>query len=191
MATKPRGALAAMGEEPGEAAENESPGYEAREQDDPAFEAQDPRDTDELPGDDDMGGEQSQLDPRLLELVQLVVSRTREALTASASELDTALKADPVQAAVEFGVRALRGVVGAAEKAGKPLSFEVVINAGIVVIQDIASIAVEKGYLQEQEIETFLKEAFQQSVSAYARMDMDDGKIGEQELSAIKGSMGG
>lgn len=134
---------------------------------------------------------QAELDPRLLELVQLVVARTREALAGVASELDSSLKADPVQGAVEIGTRALRGVANAAEEAGKPLSFEVVINAGLVVIQDIAAIAVEKGYLDEQGIEVFLKEVFQQSVAAYARMDMDDGKIGEQELAAITGRMEG
>ena len=186
MATKPMGALAAM-EEPGEAAEQESASYEGREQTEPGFEEQDPRDTDEQPGDDGAAA----VDPRLLELVQLVVARTRDALAASASELDTALKADPVQAAIEFGVRALRGVASAAEEAGKPLSFEVVINAGVVVIQDIASIAVEKGYLQEAGIETFLKEVFQQSVAAYARLDMDDGKIGQEDMAAITGGMGG
>lgn len=186
MATKPMGALAM--EEPGEAAENESADYEQREQTEPGFEGRDPRDTDDDDSDDMPSAEG--LDPRLLELVQLVVARTREALVASAGELDTALKADPVQAGVEFGVRALRAVVGAAEEAGKPLSFEVVINAGIVVIQDIASIAVEKGYLADGEIETFLKEVFQQSIAAYARMDMDEGKLTKEQMAAVTGGMG-
>lgn len=165
-----------------------------------ALAAQDDNDADEMgaapEGADDGGTEegaapgQARLDPRLLELVQLVVARTRDALAASPSELDTALKADPVQAAVQFGTRALRGVATAAEQAGKPLSFEVLVNAGLVVIQDIASIAVEKGYMAEGEIETFLKEVFQQSIAAYARMDLDDGKIDQKDVAALTGSMG-
>lgn len=190
MATTNRGALAMADEEPGEAAENESAGYDAREAADPGLEEREPgeqQEPSEPQGPADSGAKP--VDPKMLELVQLVAARAQQALAKSASELDSALKADPVQAAVEFGANALRGVVQAAEQAGKTLPFEVVINAGVALIQVIATIASEKGYLPDDQIETFLKEVFQQSVSAYAKMDVDDGLIGEQDQQAVQSAM--
>lgn len=188
MATKPRGVLAnadiETDEEPGEAAERETPAMEADEEANPEMEAGEPGEAME-------GGAQQDIDPRLVELSQLVVARVRQALEKTAPELQTALKADPVQAAVEFGTRSLRAVAMAAEQAGKALPFEAILVAGMQTIKDIGEIANELGYLPDEQIETFLKESFQQSIAAYARMDMDEGLIDDQSLQAIQQKLGG
>lgn len=143
------------------------------------------------PAEQQPGQQGGEMDQRMVEAVQLVTGRATQALEASASELDTALKADPVQAAVQFGTRALRSVVMAAAEAGKELPFQVILNAGVALIQVIGTIANDKGYLPDEQIEVFLKEAFQQSVQAYARMDMDDGLIDDKQMQAVGGAMAG
>lgn len=179
MAEKMRGALAAEAE-PDDNDLDEAMGVEAEDS-----------------GADEMAGEggggagetESRVNPQMVEAVQLVAARAQEVLAKSAQDLDAALKADPIRGAVEFGVRALRGVVGAAEQAGKQLPFEVVLNAGIVVIQVIADIANQKGYLADEDIEPFLKEAFQQSVGAYAKLDAREGKLKPQDMKAVQAAM--
>lgn len=131
------------------------------------------------------------VDPRMMELFALVVSRVRQALTKVAKDLDVALKADPVHGAVQFGTTALREVVMAAEKAGKKLPFDVIAASGMQIIKDIATIANEKGYLQDEGIEVFLKEAWQQSLSQYAKMDAKDGLLTTEQMQAVKEKVGG
>lgn len=128
---------------------------------------------------------------QMQELFALVSSRVTDALAAAAEGLDTAMKADPYQAAVEFGTDAVREVANAAEEAGKQLPFEVLFAAGLQAIKDIAGIAVEKGYLAEDEIEVFLKEVLQQSIQRYTRSDMDDGKLSEDDFARVQQGMAG
>lgn len=121
------------------------------------------------------------------ELFDLVVGRTMKALSQSAQDLDAALKADPVQATVKFATAALRTVAQGAGDAGKPISFDILAQAGMQVIKEIAGIANEKGYLPDEGIETFLKEAFQQSLSEYTKMDAADGTLKKEDLDKVKG----
>lgn len=190
MATKmpPKGVLAqAAGEEPGEAAENETPDQEQGEEASGMPEGAGPGQED-MPG-IGTGGEKP-IDPRLIELANLVVSRVRQAMAASGQELATALKADPVQAAVEIGTGAVREVAKAADEAGKPIPFEVLLVAGMQALKDLAALANELGYLPDEQIESFLKEGFQQSVRAYAEMDMADGLIDDQALQEVQQKVG-
>lgn len=136
------------------------------------------------------GGQGEGVNPQEVEAVQLVAGRAMQALQSSAGELDSAMKADPIRATAELGTTALRKVVQAASSAGKEIPFNIVLMAGIVLIKGMAQIAVEKGYLQEGEIEVFLKEAFQQSVSAYARMDAGDGLIGQDQAGQLQQAAG-
>lgn len=194
MATMKKGVLAAAGEseveEPGEAAEGETAQQESAEEANPALEAGEPGESAEAPEPGE-GGAQAGVDPKLMELSSLVVARVRDALAAAGEDLKTTLKADPVQGAVEIGTRAVREVAMGAEKAGRALPFEAILVAGMQVIKDMAEIAVELGYLPEDQIETFLKEVFQQSVRAYAKLDMDAGLIDQQSLAAVQQKMGG
>lgn len=185
MAQMMRGALAAEAE-PDDNDLDEAMGVEM--EDDDADEASGEQEN-KGQGQGEEGGSESRVNPQMVEAVQLVAARAQDALASMARDLDAALKADPVRAAVEFGVRALRGVVGAAEQAGKQLPFEVVLNAGIVVIQVIADIANQKGYLADDDIEPFLKEVFQQSVAAYAKLDARDGKLGQKDMQAVQAAM--
>jgi hypothetical protein len=121
------------------------------------------------------------------ELFDLVVGRTMKALSQNADDLDTALKADPIRATVEFGTSALRTVAMGAGDAGSPISFDILAQAGMQVIKELAGIANEKGYLADEEIETFLKECFQQSLSKYTKMDAADGTLKQEDLDKVKG----
>ncbi len=123
--------------------------------------------------------------PQDKELFDLVVARTLEALTSNAQDLDTALKADPIQATVMMGTSALRTVAKAADDAGKPIKFEVLIQAGMQVIKELGGIANEKGYLPDDQIDVFLKESFQQSLSQYAKMDIEDGDLAPEDLKKL------
>jgi hypothetical protein len=136
------------------------------------------------------GGEEKTYTKEDRELFDLVVGRTMKALSTNAQDLDTALKADPIQAAVEFGTSALRTVAQGAGDAGKPISFDILAQAGMQVIKELAGIANDKGYLPDEEIETFLKEAFQQSLSKYTKMDADDGTLKKEDLAKVKGLAG-
>lgn len=180
---KNMGALASAAEEPTEAAEQESPGYEAKEEASPGMEAGEPGEAAE-----GQGGQQ--VDPRMMELFQLTVGRVREGLAAVAQNLDAALKADPLEATIKFGTEVLRKVVMAASKAGKQIPFEVIMATGMQTIKDLAGIAVEKGYMDEGQLESFMKEAFQRSLTRYTQLDMADGLIDQSQVSQLQQKMG-
>lgn len=132
------------------------------------------------------GGEGKTYSKEERELFDLVVGRTLDALSKVGQDLDTAMKADPIRATVEFGTSALRTVAMGADDAGKPISFDIMIQAGMQVIKELGGIANDKGYLPDEGIETFLKEAFQQSLSKYTKMDADDGMIDPKDLEKAK-----
>lgn len=139
---------------------------------------------------DNSEGAEGQPTEQHTELFDLVVGRTLEALSQDGEGLDSALKANPIRGAVEYGVAALHTVTGAAEKAGSPIPFEVLIGAGMQTIKVLAGIANDKGYLADEDIEGFLKEAFQQSLGKYAQMDMQAGKLDQKALEQMKQIMG-
>ena len=131
-------------------------------------------------------------DEQRAELVQLTASRVLQALTQIGRELDTSMKADPIGGAVEMGTRALRQVAMAAQRAGKPLPLEILVAAGILTIRDMASMAQDKGYIgaTDADAETFLKEVWQQSMQAYARMDAADGLIDPKQAQQVASQAG-
>jgi len=148
----------------------------------------------ELPADAAKGGPGSPDDPRGKEVFDLVVARTLDAVSKQSQDLDTALKADPLKATVGFGTAALHAVAQAADDAGKPIPFEILIQAGMQVIKVLGSVALEKGYLPEDQIEVFLKEALQQSLAKYTQLDQQAGKIKPEEMQQMQqklGEMGG
>lgn len=130
------------------------------------------------------------VDPKLLEAFGVIVARVRQALAKVAPDLDSALKAQPVTAAVNFGVAALRQVVAAAEQAGVQLPPEAVLAAGMQMLKDLAEIALQKGYIREAELQPFLKEGFQQAIARYTQLDAKEGRISQQDMGAIQQSMG-
>lgn len=131
------------------------------------------------------GGSDVAADPKMQELFKLITARTLEALAHVGKDFDAALRADPVQAAVQFGTSALRSVVGGATKAGVKAPFEVIFAAGLQTIKEIGAIAAEKGYLPDDQIEVFLKEALQQSLQRYTQLDMKDGLISPEQRDML------
>ena len=91
MAMMNKGALAAASEEPGdpneepgEAAENETAGYDEREKADPSLEENEPGEQNEPPepggkGAAAAGVDAEAVDPKMMELVQLVAARAPQA----------------------------------------------------------------------------------------------------------------
>lgn len=142
-------------------------------------------DAESAPEDQAEGGKEEAYTPQEKELFDLVVARTLSALSANAKDLDTALKADPIRAAVMLGTSALRTVAKGAEDAGKPVPFEILVQAGMQVIKHLGDIANQKGYLPDDQIDVFLKEAFQQSLSQYAKMDIKDGEMKPEDLQKL------
>lgn len=134
-------------------------------------------------------------DPQSKELFDLAVARSLQALTLQGQNLDTALKADPVKACVAFGTAAVHTVSMAADKAGKPIPFAILVQVGMQVIKIIGTIANEKGYLPDAQIPVFLKESFQQSLQKFAMLDIQAGKMTPQQFGQVQqklmGSMGG
>lgn len=180
-----KGALSAMEDEQ----EPILPGDPSTPDDSPEHEGAESQDLEASEGKAE-GGEDPEAaeapDPKAKELFDLVVARTMDALARAADDLDKALKADPVRATVEMGTAALRAIAQSADDAGKPIPFEVLVQAGMQTIKELGAIANEKGYLPDEQIESFLKEAFQQSLVKYARMDMSDGKIDQETMEKIR-----
>lgn len=125
------------------------------------------------------------------EAFDVVVGRTLEALAQDPEGLDAALKADPVAGAVAYGTKALHGIAASADEAGQPIPFEILSGAGMQVIKVMAGIANDKGYLPDEQIDVFLKEAFQQSLAKYSAMDMQAGKIDKKTLEQVRQTMEG
>lgn len=124
--------------------------------------------------------------PEHREAFSLVVGRTMEALAQDPRGLDAALKADPVAGAVQFGTSALWTVVDAADQAGRPMPFEVIVAAGIQTIKALGAIANEKGYLPDESIEGFLVQAYQQAIGKFAKLDADAGKLTDESMAQLK-----
>lgn len=181
MPTKP-GALAQAAEEPPEPV---LPGDPATPDDSTEHEGAESAELEAKEGAAEGGEDPEANSPQDKELFDLVVARTLDALTSNAQDLDTALKADPIQATVTMGTSALRTVAKAADDAGKPIKFEVLIQAGMQVIKELGGIANEKGYLPDDQIDVFLKESFQQSLSQYAKMDIEDGDMAPEDLKKL------
>lgn len=129
--------------------------------------------------------------PEMQELFDLAVGRVLETLAKGGEDLDRALKADPISATVEFGTDAVHMIAMSAEAAGSPIPFEILIQVGIQTIKELGSIANDKGYLPDEEIEVFLKEAFQQSLAKYTKLDLQAGKITPEELQTDQAKLGG
>ena len=124
-------------------------------------------------------------------LFNLATGRVMQALAQAGQALDTALKADPVQATVKFGTAAVHTVAQSAQAAGRPIPFDILIQVGMQTIKELGAIANEKGYLPDQQIGVFLKEAFQQSLAQYAQMDVQAGELDPRMLRQFVAQAGG
>mgnify|MGYP000405538675 CR=1 FL=1 len=203
MKMKPKGALSAAHDESIETADaeraepaamqrregqndpmpdEEGPAHESSET--PAQEGQEGA---EGPGDDDAAEEGRAGAGQQKALFDLVVGRALDALSRDGPGLDAALRADPVKATVAYGTQALRTVAQAAQDAGKPIPFDVLVQCGMQVVKELGAVANDKGYLPDEQIPVFLKEAFQQSISKWAQADVQDGALDPRMLKQVIG----
>lgn len=162
--------------------EEEGPNHESTET--PAQEGQEGA---EGPGDDDAASAGSAGAGQQKALFDLVVGRALDALSRDGPGLDAALRADPVKATVAYGTQALRTVAQAAQDAGKPIPFDVLVQCGMQVVKELGAVANDKGYLPDEQIPVFLKEAFQQSMAKWAQADVQDGSLDPKMLQQIVG----
>jgi hypothetical protein len=200
-----RGALAAAQEQdptsPDGSPEHEqaeSPDFEQQERqqgDDDSNEGPE----DEAPGSPEDQAEEGQeegqqpgdpKDPQAQQLFQLAVSRVLEALGKDGRGLDAAMKADPIRASVQYGTAAVRTVAQSAQDAGKPIPFDILIQVGMQTVKELAAVALQKSYIQESQVEVFLKEVFQQSLAKYAQSDIQDGSITPQMAQQVSQKLG-
>lgn len=179
MKTMPQGALAAAQEEP-------MPDQEGQDHEQAEAPDQEGAEDAEGPGEDGearRGG----ASPEQKQLFDLVVGRTLDALSRDGQGLDAALRADPVKATVAYGTQALRTVAQSAQDAGKPIPFDVLVQSGMQVVKELGAVANDKGYLPDEQIPVFLKEAFQQSMAKWAQSDVQDGALDPKMLQQIVG----
>jgi len=110
----------------------------------------------------------------------------RQVIGGTAEEWMSALKVNPVAAAVKMGTQTVRYFARQYEKAGQPFAPEVIIHVGITLVKDIAGVVNDAGLVPDDKLEGYLKDVTQQSIAEYMRMDAEDGKMpegGEQEKS--------
>ena len=166
--------------------ESGAPGPLARGRSQPV--AQDEEGAEPMPDAEQPEGEAGSMDMgKMQELHDLILARAQDILAKHPQELLTAMKADPVQAAVKFGVQAIRTVVSAAEKAtGAQIPYEVIQAVAIDMLHMIAQIGVEKGLIPDEQLEPFVKESMQQGFIEYLRQDQAEGKITPDQIKQIK-----
>lgn len=154
-----------------------------------AAEGEGPDGSGDSPGEPPAGG---QADPGKQGLFEVTLAHVMNVLTQNAEVLDKALQQDPIGAAVNMGTSAVRSVVEGATKAtGKQIPFDVVLAVGVTLIKKLADVANQKGYLPDDQIEGFLKEAFQQSIHKWMGMDEKGGKMTSGQVSQVQRKLGG
>ena len=117
----------------------------------------------------------------------LLLGRARQMMEASSDEWISALKADPVQGAVTLGTQTIRSLVKMSEQAGQKVDPAVLLHVGIQFVKDIAALANAGGMVPDEQLEGFLKEVLQQSLSSYLEDDAADGLIKPQDKQAAQG----
>ena len=65
------------------------------------------------------------------------------------------------------------------------------VASGMQLIKVLGSIANEKGYLADEDLEGFLVQAFQKAIGKYAQLDAQAGKMKPQDLAMMNKLMGG
>ena len=114
-------------------------------------------------------GQQKQFD--------LLLGRARQMMDHNAQEWVSAIKADPVTAAVTMGTSTIRQLVQMSEKAGQKVDPAVLLQVGVQFVKDIAGVANAAGVVPDEGLEGFLKDVLSQSIMEYLRMDAEDGLI--------------
>jgi hypothetical protein len=124
----------------------------------------------------------------------LLLGRARQLMGEAGEQWLATLEAAPVDGAVTLGTQTLRQLVQMSEQAGQPVDPVVLIHVGLQFCKDIAGIANAAGIVPDEQIESFLRDAMQQSMAEYLRMDAEDGLLSEEDkarAAQILGQGGG
>lgn len=181
MPMKPKGAFA---EDQAEGPDHEQTEPPMEDQ----AEGEAPDGSGDSPGETAAGG----ADPGKQGLFETTLAHVLDVVTQNAEVLDKALQQDPIAATVNIGTSAVRSVIeGATQATGKQIPFDVVLAVGVTLIKKLADIANQKGYLPDEQIETFLKEAFQQSIHKWMGLDEKGGKMTAGQVNQVQRKLGG
>ena len=127
------------------------------------------------------GGQQQQF--------TVLLGKAREIMGANGEAWLTAIKADPVQAAVTLGVQTVREMAGMSEKAGQPVDPVVLIHVGLQFIKDVAAVANACGAVPDAGLEAYLKDVTSQSMGEYLKLDAQDGLLSPKDKQAAQGML--
>lgn len=116
----------------------------------------------------------------------LLLGRAREMMGFAGEEWISAIKTDPIMAAVTMGTQTLREMAMASEKAGQKVDPAVLLHVGIQFVKDIAAVANAAGSVSDEELPNFLKEVMSQSMAEYLRMDAEDGLLSKEDEARAK-----
>lgn len=138
-----------------------------------------------------MATQQKQASPAQQQQFDMLLGRARQLMASAGEQWIQALKADPVQAAVTFGVATLRKLAGMSTKAGTPVDPAVLFNVGINFIKDIAGVANAAGAVPDEQLPQYLKEVFSQSMAEYLKLDAKEGMMPKAEAQGMLAKMQG
>lgn len=126
-------------------------------------------------------GQQQQFD--------MILGRARQVMEDAGQQWISALKADPMMAAVNMGTATIRQMATMSEKAGQKVDPTVLFHVGVQFCKDIAAVALAAGAIQEDEIEAFLKDSMAQSMMEYLKLDAEDGIISGKDKQQAQGML--
>lgn len=127
------------------------------------------------------GAQQKQFD--------MILGRARQMMGETGEEWLSALKADPVQAAVTMGTQTVRELVMMSEKAGQKVDPAVLFHVGVQFVKDIAGVANAAGVVPDEQLPQYLKDVMSQSMMEYLQADAQDGLIKPQDKKAATGML--
>lgn len=118
-----------------------------------------------------------QASPQQQEQFDLILGRARQLMAETGPAWVSAMRSDPVMAAVKMGVQTVREIAKMSDDAGVPVDPVVLIHVGLTLIKDIAGLANDGGIIQDEGLEDYIKEVTQLSIAEYMRLDADDGLL--------------
>lgn len=118
-----------------------------------------------------------QASPEQQEQFDLILGRARQLMAETGPAWVSAMRSDPVMAAVKMGVQTVREVAKMSQEAGVPVDPVVLIHVGLTLIKDIAGLANDGGIVPDDQLESFIQEVTQTSIAEYMRLDADEGLL--------------
>lgn len=118
-----------------------------------------------------------QASPQQQEQFDLILGRARQLMAETGPAWVSAMRSDPVMAAVKMGVQTVREIAKMSDDAGVPVDPVVLIHVGLTLIKDIAGLANDGGIIPDEGLEDYIKEVTQLSIAEYMRLDADDGLL--------------